>query len=207
MNTYPAGKLPHAELGRLLAAYTHHHEHLLVPPTLGEDAAVIEFGDRLLVVKTDPITFATDQIGWYAVHVNANDIAAMGAVPRFFLSTILLPARQATPALAESIFRSIYEAATSLDIVVCGGHSEITHGIDRPLVRIGDFERFAGHHAKVKTGRPINGRKRFQGRLLGVTGDAVRLEDGDTAIDLPYPDIERAALVLTEELTPSSKED
>ena len=80
-------------------------------------------------------------------------------------------------------------------------------GIDRPLVRIGDFERFAGHHAKVKTGRPINGRKRFQGRLLGVTGDAVRLEDGDTAIDLPYPDIERAALVLTEELTPSSKED
>ena len=51
MNTYPAGKLPHAELGRLLAAYTHHHEQLLVPPTLGEDAAVIEFGDRLLVVK------------------------------------------------------------------------------------------------------------------------------------------------------------
>ncbi len=134
MSTYPAGKLPHAELRRLLAAYTHHHEHLLVPPTLGEDAAVIEFGDRLLVAKTDPITFATDQIGWYAVHVNANDIAAMGAVPRFFLSTILLPAGQATPALTESIFRSIYEAATSLDIVVCGGHSEITHGIDRALV-------------------------------------------------------------------------
>ena len=134
MTTYPAGKLPHAELARLISAYTHHNERLLVPPTLGEDAAVIEFGDRLLVAKTDPITFATDEIGWYAVHVNANDIATMGAIPRFFLSTILLPADQATPALTESIFRSVHEAATSLDITVCGGHTEITHGIDRPLL-------------------------------------------------------------------------
>ncbi|MDP6786406.1 MAG: ribosome maturation factor RimP [Rhodospirillales bacterium] len=80
-------------------------------------------------------------------------------------------------------------------------------GIDRPLVRLGDFERFTGHLAKVRTGRPIGGRKRFQGRLLGVTGDAVRLEDGDAAIELPFPDIERAALVLSEELSLSSKED
>ena len=86
MKTYPAGKLPPAELGRLLDAYTHRHERLLVPPAVGEDAAVIDCGDRLLVAKTDPITFASDEIGWYAVHVNANDIAAMGATPRFFLS-------------------------------------------------------------------------------------------------------------------------
>ena len=80
-------------------------------------------------------------------------------------------------------------------------------GIDRPLVRLGDFERFAGHQAKVKTGRPIDGRKRFQGRLLGVAGDAVRLEDGDAAVDLPYPDIERATLVMTKDLPVSSKQD
>lgn len=79
-------------------------------------------------------------------------------------------------------------------------------GIERPLVRLGDFERFAGHQAKVRTGRPIDGRKRFQGRLLGVAGDAVRLEDGDAAVDLPYPDIERATLVMTEDLSVSSKE-
>jgi len=134
MSTYPAGKLPHADLSRLLATYTHTHERLLVPPALGEDAAVIEFGDRLLVAKTDPITFASDQIGWYAVHVNANDIAAMGATPLFFLSTVLLPAGQATPELTEEILRSIHEAAASLGIAVCGGHTEITHGIDRPIV-------------------------------------------------------------------------
>jgi ribosome maturation factor RimP len=80
-------------------------------------------------------------------------------------------------------------------------------GINRPLVRLGDFERFAGRQAKVKTGRPIDGRKRFLGRLLGTAGDTVRLHDGDTAIELPYPDIVRAALVGTDELRASSKED
>lgn len=134
MKTYPAGKLPPPDLGRLLAAYTHCHERLLVPPAVGEDAAVIDCGDRLLVAKTDPITFASDEIGWYAVHVNANDIAAMGATPRFFLSTILLPAGHATPELATSIFRSIHQAAEDLGVAICGGHTEVTYGIDRPLV-------------------------------------------------------------------------
>ena len=131
---YLPGKLPPAALEHLLQSYTHRDPRLVVPPGLGEDAAVIDFGDRYLVAKTDPITFATDAIGWYAVHVNANDIAAMGARPRFFLATILLPADQAAPSLIESIFRSIHTAAGQLDIVVCGGHTEITQGIDRPIV-------------------------------------------------------------------------
>ena len=133
-SSFPPGKLPHAALARFLCQYTHQDPRLIVPPGLGEDAAVIDFGDRYLVAKTDPITFATDAIGWYAVHVNANDIAAMGAVPRFFLATILLPEGQATDELVESIFRSIHQAADSLGIAVCGGHTEITRGLDRPLV-------------------------------------------------------------------------
>lgn len=131
---YPPGKLPHGELARLLDRYTDTHPRLVVPPGLGVDAAVIEMGDRYLVAKTDPITFASDEIGWYAVHVNANDIAAMGGEPRFFLSTVLIPAEQATPELVETIFRSIHEAAHSLGVVVCGGHTEITPGIARPIV-------------------------------------------------------------------------
>ena len=134
MTTLAAGKLPHDLLEKLIAEYAGGHERLVVPPGLGEDAAVIEFGDRLLVAKTDPITFATDAIGWYAVHVNANDIAAMGATPLFFMACIILPEEQAEPALIEAIFRSIHEAAGELDVAVCGGHTEITTGIDRPLV-------------------------------------------------------------------------
>jgi hydrogenase maturation factor len=131
---YSPGKLPHGELVRLLARYTGQHPRLVVPPGVGIDAAVIEMGDRCLVAKTDPITFASDEIGWYAVHVNANDVAAMGGEPRFFLAAVLVPADQATPELVESIFRSIHEAAQSLGVVVCGGHTEITPGIKRPIV-------------------------------------------------------------------------
>ena len=142
--TFRAGKLPHEVLERLIGRYTRPDPRLVVPPGLGEDAAVIDFGDRYLVAKTDPITFATDAIGWYAIHVNANDIASMGAVPRFFLATIIVPEDQASEALVESIFRSIHEAAAELDITVCGGHTEFTHGIDRPIVvgqMLGEVER------------------------------------------------------------------
>lgn len=131
---YPPGKLPHDELQRLISAFTHSHERLVVPPQVGEDAAVIDMGDRYLVAKTDPITFATDRIGWYEVHVNANDIAVMGAQPRFFMATILLPDSPDNSQLAESVFSDIHDAARSLGVVVCGGHTEITHSLDRPIV-------------------------------------------------------------------------
>ena len=74
---YPAGKLPARELARLLDLYTQRDDRVVVGPGIGRDAAVISFPDRYLVAKTDPVTFATDQIGWYAVHVNANDVAAL----------------------------------------------------------------------------------------------------------------------------------
>ena len=142
---FAAGKLPHDVLEGMIRSYTHANDpRLIVPPGIGEDAAVIDFGDRCLVAKTDPITFATDAIGWYAVNINANDVAAMGAEPRFFMATIIIPQEEATTSLVESIFASIYEAAGELGITVCGGHTEITHGIDRPIVvgqMLGEVER------------------------------------------------------------------
>ncbi|MGC8880625.1 MAG: AIR synthase related protein, partial [Anaerolineae bacterium] len=82
----PVGKLPADYLDALLTRYRRPDARLIVPPQVGEDAAVIDMGDRYLVAKSDPITFATDEIGWYVVHVNANDIACAGAVPRWFLA-------------------------------------------------------------------------------------------------------------------------
>ena len=73
-------------------------------------------------------------------------------------------------------------------------------GIDRPLTRPNDFERFAGFEAKLETGRPIAGRKRFRGRLLGLAEDAVRLKEGDAEHRLPLAEIVKAKLVLTDEL-------
>ncbi len=130
----PAGKLPPALLDSLLRRFTSDDPRLLVGPQMGVDAAVIDMGDTLLVAKTDPITFATAEIGWYAVNVNANDIAVMGATPRWFMATILLPAGKATPALAEAIYAQIAAACADLGIALAGGHTEITVGLDRPLV-------------------------------------------------------------------------
>lgn len=76
-------------------------------------------------------------------------------------------------------------------------------GIDRPLVHLADFDRFAGHVAKVELSRPIDGRKRYRGRLLASAGECVRLavEDEDESVaELPFADVADAKLVLTDEL-------
>ena len=86
-----AGKLPLDLLAELLDEVRITDSRVALGPRPGEDAALIDFGDRYLVAKTDPITFATDEIGWYLVQVNANDLAAMGATPRWLMATLLLP--------------------------------------------------------------------------------------------------------------------
>jgi hydrogenase maturation factor len=128
------GKLPADYLDALLTRYRRPDARLIVPPRVGEDAAVIDMGDRYLVAKSDPITFATDEIGWYAVHVNANDIACAGAVPRWFLATLLLPEGATDYRLVDSIFEQIAGACEELGITLVGGHTEITHALQRPLV-------------------------------------------------------------------------
>jgi hydrogenase expression/formation protein HypE len=138
------GKLPAAFLSSLLAKIEHRDPRVLLGPGIGRDAAVIDTGGPLLLVaKADPVTFANDRIGWYTVHVNANDIACLGARPAWFLATIFLP-EGAKPALARLIFRQITEACESLNIELVGGHTEITLGLARPVVSgsmLGQVER------------------------------------------------------------------
>jgi len=134
MNHLRVGKVPPEILSNLLGRYPCHDPSVVVGPGVGEDAAVIEFGEKLLVAKADPITFATDAIGWYAVNVNANDIAAMGATPRWFLPTLLLPEVQTDATLVESLFSQIHAACDALGVHVVGGHTEITYDIERVIV-------------------------------------------------------------------------
>jgi hydrogenase expression/formation protein HypE len=105
---------------------------------------VIDMGTKYLVAKTDPITFTAERIGWYAVNINANDIATLGAQPRWFLATLLLPERDTTPTLAKGIFQDVLRACRSLGITLCGGHTEITSGLERPIVvglMLGEVEK------------------------------------------------------------------
>jgi hydrogenase maturation factor len=134
MSVLKPGKLPPALLQRLLTTYTAANPRVIGGPAVGEDAAIIDMGDRYLIAKSDPVTFVTDAVGYYAVVVNANDIATRGGQPKWFLATLLLPERTTTVPLVESIFAQIAEACQSLDIALVGGHTEVTYGLDRPIV-------------------------------------------------------------------------
>lgn len=131
----PLGKLPPDLLASLLARAPLDEEHVLLGPSVGLDCAVIDHGGpNLLVLKSDPITFAGEEIGWYLVQVNANDIATTGALPRWLLVTMLLPQGRTTAEMVDQISEQIYEACRPLGIAVIGGHSEISHGLDRPII-------------------------------------------------------------------------
>jgi hydrogenase expression/formation protein HypE len=134
MSALKPGKLPPELLQRLLTTYAKADPRVIVGAAVGEDAAVIDLGDRYLIAKSDPITFATDAIGYYAVVVNANDIATRGGQAKWFLATLLLPENGTTEALVASIFAQIQQACEAFGIALIGGHTEVTYGIDRPIL-------------------------------------------------------------------------
>jgi hydrogenase maturation factor len=134
MSHLSAGKLPNEILARLLSRISSRDPRVIVGPGIGRDAAVIDTGGpKLLIAKSDPITFATDLIGRYAVHVNANDIACTGGKPTWFLATALLP--EGCPrSLPGKILGQMTDACDALGIELVGGHTEVTYGLDRPIV-------------------------------------------------------------------------
>lgn len=131
------GKLPSAQLSRLLdrmQARSADDRSVVIGPRLGEDIAAVQPGpDEVVVLKTDPITFATEEAGRYAVHVGANDLACSGARPRWFLGSLLFPPGT-TPLDLDRIFEQIEAACGELGAVVVGGHTEITDAVSQTVV-------------------------------------------------------------------------
>lgn len=198
-NKYPPGKLPLDVLDRVLSKHTKPTDpRVLIGPGIGEDAAVIDFGDIYLVAKTDPITFATDDIGQYAIHVNANDIATMGAIPRWFLVTILLPERHTDDDLLDEIFSSLQDAAEDIDIAICGGHTEITVGLDRPIV-IGQMLGEVAKDRLVQSSNLTPGDCILLTKGLGIEATSILARekaDELAAANIPSKTITRAANYL-----------
>jgi hydrogenase maturation factor len=134
MMTYPLGKLPPEVVAEFARRFAPADSRVLLGPGVGLDCAVIDFGDRVLVAKTDPITFTSGRIGWYAVHVNANDVATTGARPGWFLVTALLPETTTDHDLLDEIFGQIEAACQTVGATFVGGHTEVTGGLERPIL-------------------------------------------------------------------------
>jgi hydrogenase maturation factor len=134
MNVLPVGKLRAQTLQALFDRHPVKDAQVVVGPRVGEDAAVIDLGDRYLVATSDPITFTADDLAWYALQVNANDVAVRGARPRWFLATLLLPEGRTTEESVTALFDQLAAACAELEVALVGGHTEVTAGLDRPMM-------------------------------------------------------------------------
>ena len=132
-----SGKLPVNLLKKVLGKYTLLDPSVIVGPEIGEDAAVIDPGresKHYWVVTSDPITFTTEEIGYYGVVANINDIATRGATPKYFLATLLFPEVGSDQKLIHKVFRQIHDACRRFNVSFVGGHTEITPGLDRIIL-------------------------------------------------------------------------
>ena len=108
-------------------------KEVLVHSGFGEDSSIIDFGDSVAVISTDPITGADNHSGYLSVFISCNDIAACGAKPIGILVTLLLPVGS-DEYLLQNLMRGIHEAANGINIEVLGGHSEITPAVNKPII-------------------------------------------------------------------------
>jgi HAD superfamily hydrolase (TIGR01549 family) len=130
----PGGKLPNDLLEEFLVQFGFDDPAVLTKPGIGEDTAAVDIrADEVLVLKSDPITFATESIGKYAVLVNANDIVTAGATPRWFLATLMFPIGTSA-FMIRDVMEELNTVCRSCRITLCGGHTEITDAVTRPVV-------------------------------------------------------------------------
>jgi hydrogenase maturation factor len=144
---------------------------VLIGPAVGEDAFAVGVGQTAVAASTDPITFAGEHMGYYAVHVNASDVATMGAEPKWFMATVLVP-----PGTPAAVFRKILdeidEACVNLGARLCGGHTEVTSGVSRPVV-IGAMIGTVGKRRLVDPRRARPGDRLLLTRGLAIEGTSI----------------------------------
>src|SRR2546428_4101716 len=147
---------------------------LVLGPGIGRDTAVVRLGKKLVVLTADPVTGTTKHIGEHSVHINANDIAATGAKPVWYVCTLLLPPGTSEKALAR-IMSGIDQASRSLGITVAGGHTEVTRGLDRPLIAgfmVGEIGGTVLSSANMRVGDWI-----LMTKTAGIEGTAIRASE------------------------------
>lgn len=166
-----SGKLPVALLKQLLRYRGAPDDRVIIGPAFGEDAAVIDLGSRYLILKSDPVTFTADEIGWYAVHVNANDVAVMGATPSWFQATIIVPPGT-TASEVRTIVRDIDRSARQLGIAVTGGHTEVSPAVRQPIVA-GDMQGLVARRRLVTSAGARPGDLIMLTKSAGIEGTSI----------------------------------
>ncbi len=155
-------------------------KEVTVGPAAGIDGAVLDLGDKSLIVSMDPITGAVERIGWLAVNVNANDVATFGVEPAFLFSCIMLP-ENAEKKLVETISAQMHEAAKHLGIAIVGGHCESTPGLANPIV-VGCTMGLTEKGCYVTAGGAKPGDRLILTKSTGIEGTAILATDREQAL-------------------------
>ena len=155
----------------------------------GEDVALTKVGGDILASHVDPIVGAVGNIGWLAVHVACNDIAASGIAPRWIQLLVLVPSIDDED-LLESIMSDAGRAARELAITIIGGHTGYSAGLSRPLVAVTALGPASGRRP-IRTGGARAGDYVLVTKGIGLEGTAILAHDfADVAHQLGLGDKE-----------------
>jgi len=155
-------------------------KEVIIGPSAGIDGAVLDLGDKSLIVSMDPITGAVERIGWLAVNVNANDVATFGVEPAFMFSCMMLP-ENAEKKLVETISIQMNSAAKDLGIAIVGGHCESTPSLSNPIV-VGCVLGLTEKGRYVTSGGAKPGDKLVLTKSAGIEGTAILSTDREQAL-------------------------
>ena len=155
-------------------------KEVVIGPSAGIDGAVLDLGNKSLVVSMDPITGAVERIGWLAVDVNANDVATFGVEPAFLFSCMMLP-ENADRKLAETISTQMNAAAKDLGIAIVGGHCESTPSLANPIV-VGCILGLTEKGRYVTAGGAKPGDKLILTKSAGIEGTAILATDREQTL-------------------------
>lgn len=170
------GKLPNDLLEDIVFKYIKHkRKDILTGAAVGEDNALVDFGDDVAVLSTDPITGAVNDIGSLAVNISCNDISTSGGEPIGLLMTILAPP-ETTYEDIESIMKDAGETAQSLNVEIMGGHTEITDAVNKIVVSTTAIGRVKKKNLQ-RTENINVGDKVLISKWAGIEGTSILLND------------------------------
>lgn len=177
----PPGKIPVDILKDVVFKHLGaERKEVTLGPTTGVDGAVIEIGNKSVIVSMDPITGAVERIGWEAININANDVATFGVEPAFFFSCIMLP-EKVDSKIVETISSQMGLAAKELGIAIVGGHCESTPGLTNPIV-VGCIMGFTEKGKYVTAAGAKAGDKLILTKSAGIEGTAILASDRETQL-------------------------
>ena len=168
------GKLPPELLRKYVLTMTGaKSKELVLSPRVGLDFGVVKLRSGFLIVASDPVTGIAKNVGRHAVVVSANDVATSGNRASFMQSVILLPERVDERTVKE-LTSKMADAAKQLGITIVGGHTEVTPGLERPIVMT---TAFAIARSFVSAGGAKAGDTLMMTKSAGIEGTAILAEE------------------------------